>query len=356
MKRTLENTNNLFDGQEFNIGLDVHKKNFKVNIRNNGRELKRFSMDPNPDELRRYMDKNYPGGKYNSVYEAGFCGFWIHRELVKAGINNIVINPADVPTMHKERKNKTDKVDSKKLARELENKSLEKIYIPTEEEEALRSISRLRFQIVKDQTRTKNRIISFLDSHGIKLPGNSEEKHWTKKYMQRIKEIRFSEENYNIYLNGLIEELEHQRSRNLEILHLIRKICNENEIIGYISTVPGIGIITAFTLYAELYNMARFKKLDELASIVGLVPSVSESDETKHNLGLTIRFNKYLRTLLVEASWQAIRKDPALTASFNEYCKRMIKQKAIIRIAKKLLNRIRYVWINKREYVIGVIE
>ncbi len=65
MKRTLENTNNLFDGQEFNIGLDVHKKNFKVNIRNNGRELKTFSVDSDSDELRRYMDKNYPGGKSN---------------------------------------------------------------------------------------------------------------------------------------------------------------------------------------------------------------------------------------------------------------------------------------------------
>ncbi len=356
MKTIVENEENLFNGQEFYIGLDVHKKNFKVQIRNQGRELKRFTMDPEPEKLRQYLRKNYPGGKYNSVYEAGFCGYWVHRKLIEAGINNIVINPADVPTKQKERTHKTDKVDSKKLARELENGSLEKIYIPTEQEEALRTISRLRFQIVKDQTRIKNRIISFLDLHGITLPENTEERHWSKRFIQRIKDFKYTEMYNKTYIDKLIEELEHQRSRNLEILRLIRKIGRQTEIIGYLLTVPGIGIILAFTLYAELFNMSRFKKIDEIAAIVGLVPSVSESDETKHNLGLTYRYNKYLRSLLVEAAWTAARKDPALTASFNEYCKRMSKQKAIIRIARKLLNRIRYVWINKKEYVTGVIQ
>jgi transposase len=356
MKTTVENTVNLFNDQEFYIGLDVHKKNFKVQIRNQGRELKRFSMDPEPEKLKQYLRKNYPGGKYNSVYEAGFCGYWIHRNLMEAGINNIVINPADVPTKQKERTHKTDKVDSKKLARELENGSLEKIYIPTKEEEALRTISRLRFQIVKDQTRTKNRIISFLDLHGIRLPENTEEKHWSKKFIDKIKKLEFREAYNKTYKDKLIEELEHQRSRNLEILRLIRKIGREIEIIDYLITVPGIGIIIAFTLYAELFNMSRFKKVDEVASIVGLVPSVSESDETKYNLGLTYRYNKYLRSLLVEAAWISVRKDPALTASFNEYCKRMSKQKAIIKVARKLLNRIRYVWLNKKEYVTGVIQ
>lgn len=302
------------------------------------------------------MRKNYPGGKYNSVYEAGFCGYWIHRELIQAGINNIIINPADVPTKQKERTHKTDKVDSKKLARELENGSLEKIYVPTKQEEALRTISRLRFQIVKEQTRVKNRIISFLDLYGIRLPDNTEERHWSKRFIERIKKIEFTEPYNKTYKDKLIEELEHQRSRNLEILKLIRGIGKQTDIIGYLLTVPGIGIILAFTLYAEFFNMSRFKKLDEVAAMVGLVPSFSQSDETEYDLGLTYRFNKYLRSLLVEAAWVAARSDPALTASFNEYCKRMSKQKAIIKIAKKLLNRIRYVWINKKEYVTGVIQ
>ena len=65
MKTTVKNTDNLFNGQEFYLGLDVHKKNFKVQIRNQGRELKRFTMDPEPAKLGEYMRKNYPGGLCN---------------------------------------------------------------------------------------------------------------------------------------------------------------------------------------------------------------------------------------------------------------------------------------------------
>lgn len=356
MKRTIKHTENLFEGQEFSIGLDIHKKNFTVNIRNQGREIKNFTMNPEPEELGKYLRRNYPGGIYNSVYEAGFCGYWIHRSLVKAGINNIVINPADVPTKQKEKVQKTDKVDSRKLARELESNSLEKIYVPTEQEEALRGISRLRFQIVKDQTRVKNRIKSFLNLHGIVLPENSEEKHWSGRFIDRIEKIQFREAHNNIHRDKLIEELKHQRRRNLEILRIIKKIAKQTEVIGHLQTVPGIGINTAFSLYAELFDMHRFKTVNEVAAIVGLVPAVSESDQTKYNYGLSYRHNKYLRSLLIEAGWVAIRMDPALTASFNRYCRRMSKQKAIIRIARKLLNRIRYVWLNRNDYVVGVIE
>ena len=59
---------------------------------------------------------------------------------------------------------------------------------------------------------------------------------------------------------------------------------------------------------------------------------------------------------MIEAAWIAIRKDPALTACFNEYIKRMSKQEAIIRIAKKLLNRIRTVLKENKEYVCSIVK
>jgi transposase len=57
------------------------------------------------------MYKRYPGGNYHSVYEAGFCGYWIDRELKRYGFNNIVINPADVPSTQKEKSTKTEPVE-----------------------------------------------------------------------------------------------------------------------------------------------------------------------------------------------------------------------------------------------------
>ena len=156
----MKNTNNHFKGQSFFIGIDVHKKNWTVTIRSNGLELRTFSMNPSPNELYNHMKRNYPGGSYYSVYEAGFSGFNAHRSLGKLGFKNIVINPADVPTKHKEKSGKRDKIDSRKLCRELENGSLDPIYVPNESIQQLRSLNRLRLQTVASQCRTKNRIKS----------------------------------------------------------------------------------------------------------------------------------------------------------------------------------------------------
>ena len=105
----------LFAGQEVFVGMDVHKNSWTVTELYGGNVTKTYSMKPDPLELAKHLNREYPGAKFKSVYEAGFCGFWIHRELIKLGIENIVVNPADIP--NKEKLYKNDVRDSKKLAR-----------------------------------------------------------------------------------------------------------------------------------------------------------------------------------------------------------------------------------------------
>ena len=155
-----------FSNSHFFIGIDTHLKQWKVTIRNSSLELKTFSMNPSADELYRYLVKHYPDGIYLIVYEAGFCGFWPQRRFNELGINCIVVNPADVPSSNKEKVIKSDPVDSRKLARELENGSLKAIYVPDLYTEQLRSLMRLRFRLVQNQTRIKNRIKMLLYNYG----------------------------------------------------------------------------------------------------------------------------------------------------------------------------------------------
>ena len=91
--------------------------------------LKRFCQSPEPEALHKYLVSNYPGANCFSVYEAGFCGFWIHEKLTGLGITNIVVHPADVSTMSKEKLRKTDAVGCNKLVRELRSGSLGGIYV-----------------------------------------------------------------------------------------------------------------------------------------------------------------------------------------------------------------------------------
>jgi len=355
----VESTKIHFENQQFFVGLDTHAKQWTVTIRCNQMELKTFSMNPSPQELYRYLNRNYPGGEYFSVYEAGFGGFWIHKELTQLGIRNIVVHAADVPTTDKEKDRKTDRLDSRKLARELEDRKLKSIYIPDLFHQQLRSLCRLRNEVTVSSTRIKNRIKGFLYYYGISMPPHAEMSHWSNKFIQWLKQIPFEYPTAQDYMHFCIEELAQHRKRLAEITHSLRKYCRQYDLLGHIDlllSIPGVGTTTAMSYYSELIDINRFPNLNHLASYVGLVESVHSSDNKGPDLGLTRRRNRYLRYLIIEAAWIAIRKDPALLHKYNKLTRRMSKQKAIVHIAKLLLNRIRFVWKNQMPYQMSVVH
>ena len=96
--------------------------------------------------------------------------------------------------------------------------------------------------------------------------------------------------------------------------------------------------------------------MDELCNYVGFVPSMHGSGDKMQTGKMVRRGRKELKIMLIEASWDAIRIDPALMAKFNELAKRMHKNKAIIRIARSLLSRIRYVLVNQQPYELSVVK
>ncbi len=346
-----------FKGQHFYIGLDVHKKSWAVNIRNNGIRLKAFSMDPYPEKLKRFLKENYPGGTYHVVYEVGFCGFGICRTLREMGIDCIVVNPADIPTGHKERDRKTDPVDAAKLARELEKGSLKCIYIPDEADQNLRSLCRLYRSAVKDTTRVKNRIKGHLYFNGIELPRHTSQ--WSGKFITHLKSLPMDNGPAKEYLMICIDSLEKCRQTTFLILKKLREYVHDHRdpsVFQNLLTVPGVGLKTAFVLYTEIIDMKRFKTLDHLKSFAGLVPSTDSSGENDWVRGLTCRKNKHLKHVIIEAAWVAIRHDPVLLHKYNKLIVRMKAQNAIIKIAVNLLDRIRYVWNNNCPYVKGVIR
>ena len=80
------------------------------------------------------------------------------------------------------------------------------------------------------------------------------------------------------------------------------------------------------------------------------------SGETVHADARTCRGNKHLRTALIESAWVAIRQDPELAMAYSILKKRMDGPHAIIKIACKLLNRIRRVWLSRQPYTIATAE
>jgi len=97
-----------FKGQSIYLGIDVHLKSWHVSILTDDIELATKSFPPCAKTLGNYLKRMYPDAKYRSVYEAGYCGYWVHENLISEGIDNKIVNPADVPTKDKEKKRKND--------------------------------------------------------------------------------------------------------------------------------------------------------------------------------------------------------------------------------------------------------
>lgn len=356
----MEHVNKLdFSGQSIYVGLDVHKKSWSVSIFSEQCEHKTFTQPPEADKLVHYLKRNFPGADYHAVYEAGFSGFWAHEQLREQGVNCIVTSPADVPTTNKERTVKRDPTDSRKLARNLRSGDLKGIYVPSRWMLEDRSLVRTRQSMVRKQTRCKNQIKSLLFFYGINLPEDLVHSSWSQKFLRWIENFRMTRTSGDAVLKVHLEELKHLKqiiaSINRAIILLSRETAYRDSV-RRLKTVPGVSTLTAMILLTELCELARFASLDKLATYVGLIPDTHSSGENERVGNLTKRRNPQLRAVLIEAAWTASRKDPVLLLAFNEYCKRMRRTRAIVKIARKLLNRIRYVLKNQTDYVPGVVR
>jgi transposase len=346
-----------FTGKDLFVGLDVHKKSWSVTIVVDGIEHKTFTQSPDPEALNKYLQRNFPGGNYYSAYEAGYCGYGIHRQLNSLGIKNIVINAADIPTTQKDKLHKRDPVDSRKLARGLEKDSLHGIHVFDRNIEELRSLNRTRFYLMRDLRRSKNRIKSFLLYYDIPLPAEFDNNQWTLSFISWLKQVKMQTSAGQDAFSHLIISYEHHRQQLLILSRMVRLRISQHdkEMYNLLKTVSGIGPLTSSAFITEIGDINRFQNIDVLASYVGLVPRVRESGETTHNGGITFRCNNFLRVLLVEASWQAIRHDPALMQYYHHHLVNSKGHKVIIKVARKLLNRIRFVMKNRKPYVTSVV-
>ena len=336
-----------FKGQIIYVGIDVHKKQWTVTIRHCGRMSETFVMDPTPEKLADHLKRKYPEAEYQSVYEAGFSGFKAHRTLCRLGVQNIVINPADVPTSGKEREKKNDGCDSRKLARELESGSLEPIYIPPPENLMLRNLKRREDQLAQSIARIKNRIKGHLLFMGIKFVS------WAGRSLKIMEEEAQKRNDYT--LPSMLHELRFFRSERIQVIRDERKclkLLHREELQENIQSVPGIGFRTAIALQAELWDMTRFKTEDHLNSYVGLAPHLYGSGEHVTVKCGGNRKKKQLHYLMIEAAWRAVRYNLEYKARYGALVGRgMSSQKAIVVIAKKMMLTIRAIWLQNRKYV-----
>lgn len=351
-----------FEGQNIYVGIDVHLKSWTVSILTESLHHKTFSQPSDVCSLVSYLHTHFPNGHYLSAYEAGFSGFWAHYKLLSMGVQNIIINPADVPTSQKENLQKTDAVDSRKIARSLRAGELLGIYVPEPCTLESRTLLRSRDAIVGDLSRMKQRIKSLLYFYGISYPieFTNNGTHWSKRFMRWVREdVKLSTSIGMDGLKLLLDSADNQRKLLLDATRKLRQLSRSEKYgLDYelLRSIPGVGMITALSLLTEIEDIRRFSSSDALAGYIGLIPTCHDSGEKDKKGEMTFRGQIQLRSKLIECSWFASRIDPALHMAFLKLTGRMEPNKAIIRIARKVLNRIFYVLKYKKTYECSVVK
>ena len=339
------------------IGLDIHKRSWKVHCSTDLFSGKTFSMQPNPIELKEYVRSHFKEYEVFIAYEAGCCGYHAHRVFESYGWCSLVVNPADIHRKGNERFTKTDHIDAQIISRELKDGRLQGIHVPNKEREQLRSLFRRRNNLVKNYRKIKSLIKGQLLNQGVSIPCEFDNSHWSHNFRDWLDNLAFS---YHPAKMTMDSHMRYFRFVDIELRDVstqLRRYCKEHYKKDYmlLRSIPGIGGIVACGIICELGNLRRFKNIKHLSSYVGLVPGVHQSGDNLRNTGITRRANRLIRSYFIEASWQSIRTDPVMQAYYRKHLGKNVKA-VIVKIARKLLSRTLAVIKTETPYQIGVIE
>lgn len=339
------------------IGIDIHKRSWKVHCATDLFSGKTFSMSPEPEGLKAYVDRHYAGHEVSTAYEAGCCGYGAHRCFEGYGWRSLVVNPADIFRRGKERHTKTDRIDAQLIARELKDGRLYGIPVPDAKREQLRSLFRRRNDLVKDMRQIKSYIKMQLLYYGIKVPEGYDNDHWSHGFRDWLDALDFEYRTGKEVLESRMRSFRFIDQEFRDVSTQLRKYTKKyyKEDYMLLRSIPGIGPIVASGILSELGDLRRFGSVKHLAGYVGLCPGIYQSGDTLRHTRVSMRAHRLLRSYFIEASWQAIRTDPVMQGYYRKHQGKNVK-KVIVKVARKLLSRTLAVIKTGIPYEIGVVE
>lgn len=280
-----------FSNKVLYVGIDVHKTRWQVAVFLDGVILSNVSIGASSDILIQYLRKHYGDASFHCVYECGAWGFNLCRQLWAAGMECIVVNPADIPGTDKERLSKTDPIDARKIARHLASGLLDGVHVPSEKSQKQRSIIRFRKKLWGDLVRAKNRLKSELKFQGIEVPVKYDNPHWSHNFMQWIDQQANKDADLRDTLLLMLEEVQALRLLLLKTERKLRELMwseDYKQKSELLRTIPGVGPLTAMLFLLEVGDVSRFTSFDALNRFVGLCPDSDSSGENDRHTGITI--------------------------------------------------------------------
>jgi transposase len=287
------------------IGLDVHKATIAIAVAGgNSKDLRYHGEIENTSEAVRKLVKrlSVTGEVLNFCYEAGPCGYGLYRDLRAQGHECEVVAPSLIPRKAGERI-KTDRRDALMLARLHRAGELTAVWVPDEEQESIRDLTRAREDMKSTELKARQRLGAFLLRHNRIYLGKT---RWTKTHMRWLEQVKFDTTVQQIVFQEYIDAIREAQRRvaTLELqMQAALKTWSLGPIAESLMALRGVSLIVAMTTLAELGDITRFSSPQELMGYLGLVPSEHSSGPTRRQGRITRTGNSHVRRVLVESAW-----------------------------------------------------
>ncbi len=287
-----------------------------------------------------------------SCYEAGRDGFWLDRFLRTHGIDNRIVDSASIEVQRRARRVKTDRLDAQKLLTMLQREGLgEKdvwsvVHVPAVADEDARSLQREYRTLVKERSRSSNRIKGLLASQGLVAPridgrfpewvasarlwdGSAVPSGMRARVEREFARWRFTHDQVLALEKERRDRTKDETDRSLEKVRALYAI-------------KGIGLGAAWTWGLEFFSWRKFRNGKEVSALSGLAPTPYQSGDSEHELGISRAGNRWVRGIAIEIAWGWLRHQPdsALTHWYNERFARggpRARKVGIVALARKLL-------------------
>ena len=290
------------------IGLDVHKESIVISVARAGRDAPepRGEIANKPKKIKKLVERlnqEFDGEVLLFCYEAGPCGYGLYRQLLELGHDCHVVAPSLVPKKSGERV-KTDKRDANKLAKHLRGGDLTAVWVPDEEQEAMRDLTRARGDMKQQETKARQQLNGYVLRHGHAWPSNKT--RWTQTHYNWLESLRFAHDWQQIVLQEYIDAVKAASQRVADITAQMERVLptwSLAPIVKSLVALRGIDKLSAMVLLAELGDISRFDSPRQLMAYLGLVPSEHSSGGRRRQGGITKTGNSHARRMLVESAW-----------------------------------------------------
>jgi transposase len=310
------------------LGVDLHRNQFTVCVRlENGRTyLREWKLQALPQFVKKLR-----AGDEVAVEATGNARLFY--DAVQPHVARVVVVATNQFRVIAQSVKKTDANDAQLLALYLEKGLLPEVRMKDKQHGQIASLTQTRDTLVKLRTALKNKVNNILSAHGINL---AKEALSSEKKLDEVLALAF-EELVRIELRVIVAQI---RSLNQSIRDLDRVIAEEgSKLEGHknLTSIKGIGKITSAILLSVIGNVNDFPDEHRLASYFGIVPRVSNSNQTEHSGHIHKRGSKLGRTALVQSALIAARYSPYLKSFYQRVKTRRGAGRAIIALARKFL-------------------